>query len=146
MPNQRPYRFSSFRLDPQTWRLRKNDELRPLRPKTFAILRYLLDNAGRLVTKEDLFSAVWPGIKVENSALRVCMNELRQALEDDPHRPRFVETVHRLGYRFIAPVTAVDDEGSEPERAAAPAPAVIVGRQKEMSLLTECWERAMAGS
>ena len=146
MPNQRPYRFSSFRLDPQTWRLRKNDELRPLRPKTFAILRYLLDNAGRLVTKEDLFEAVWPGIKVENSALRVCMNELRQALDDDPHRPRFVETVHRLGYRFIAPVTAVDDESNEPERAAAPAPAVIVGRQKEMSLLAECWERAMAGT
>jgi len=146
MPNQLPYRFSSFRLDPQTWRLRKNDELRPLRPKTFAILRYLLDNAGRLVTKEDLFAAVWPGVKVENSALRVCMNELRQALEDDPHRPRFVETVHRLGYRFIAPVTAVDDDGgAEPERAA-PLPVVVVGRQKETSTLLECWERAMGGT
>ena len=142
MANQRPYRFASFRLDPQTWRLRKNDELRPLRPKTFAILRYLLDNAGRLVTKEDLFAAVWPGVKVENSALRVCMNELRQALEDDPHRPRFVETVHRLGYRFIAPVSAVEDDGREPERAA-PSPVVVVGRQKEMNGLAESWERAI---
>lgn len=80
MATERRIDFSSFRLDPQSWKLRKNDEFRPLRPKTFSILRYLLDNAGQLVSKEDLFKQIWPGINVENSALRVCMNELRQAL------------------------------------------------------------------
>lgn len=144
MTNEGAYRFSSFRLDSQNWRLRKNNEFRPLRPKTFAILRHLLDNAGQLVTKEDLFAAIWPGIKVENSALRVCMNELRQALEDDPHRPRFVETVHRLGYRFIAPVAVSDDHEEEPARLTPPPP-VIVGREPELAQLLESWERAGSG-
>ena len=145
MTNERAYRFSSFRLDPQNWRLRKNNEFRPLRPKTFAILRHLLDNAGQLVTKEDLFQAIWPGLKVENSALRVCMNELRQALDDDPHRPRFVETVHRLGYRFIAPVDSGQDEDEEPARLVVTQP-ILVGREAEQARLLERWERALTGT
>jgi len=145
MTEQKAYRFSSFRLDPATWRLRKNNEFRPLRPKTFAILRYLLDNAGRLVTKEDLYAAVWPGLKVEQSALRVCMNELRQVLDDSPRRPRFVETVHRRGYRFIAPVDLTDNEDDEPARLVRAQP-IIVGREAEMSRLLESWEIALSGT
>ena len=139
------YRFSAFRLDPQNWRLRKHDELRPLRPKTFAVLKYLLDNAGQLVTKEDLFKAVWPGVTVEQASLRMCLNELRQALDDDPHRPRFVETVHSLGYRFIAPVDVAEGEDDEAARLA-PAPVVIVGREPEMARLREAWQRALGGT
>src|SRR5579885_2974762 len=126
MAEEKAYRFAPFRLDPANWRLRKNNEFRALRPKTFAILRHLLDNAGRLVTKDDLLRTVWPGVKVENSALRVCMNELRQVLEDDPHRPRFVETVHRLGYRFIASVDLSDEEEDEPAHFARPQPVVFI--------------------
>jgi len=145
MTTDKAYRFSSFRLDPQTWKLRKNNEFRPLRPKTFSILRHLLDHAGRLVSKEDLFSAIWPGVNVENSALRVCMNELRQALDDDPHRPRFVETVHRRGYRFIAPVDFTTDDDEEPTQLLQ-VPAILVGREQESARLLNCWERALTGT
>src|SRR5579885_102111 len=145
MAEEKAYRFAPFRLDPANWRLRKNNEFRALRPKTFAILRHLLDNAGRLVTKDDLLRTVWPGVKVENSALRVCMNELRQVLEDDPHRPRFVETVHRLGYRFIASVDLSDEEEDEPAHFARPQP-IVVGRDAEVARLLESWERALSGT
>ncbi len=145
MNTEKAYRFSSFRLDPQTWRLRKNSEFRPLRPKTFSILRYLLDNAGQLVSKEDLFKEIWPGVNVENSALRVCMNELRQALDDDPHRPRFVETVHRRGYRFIAPVDMVADDDEEPAQLLH-AQSILVGRESESARFLQCWELALTGT
>jgi DNA-binding winged helix-turn-helix (wHTH) protein/tetratricopeptide (TPR) repeat protein len=145
MTNDKAYRFQSFRLDSRNWRLRKNNELRPLRPKTFAVLRYLLDNAGCLVTKEDLFAAIWPDTKVAESALPVCMNELRQALEDDSHRPRFVETVHRHGYRFIAPVALAQDEDEELPQLAA-AQRVTVGRETEAARLLDLWERALRGT
>lgn len=145
MTTDKAYRFSAFTLDPQSWKLRKNNEFRPLRPKTFSILRHLLDHAGTLVTKEDLFAAIWPGTNVEHSALRVCMNELRQALDDDPHRPRFVETVHRRGYRFIAPVDQASDEDDEPARLL-PAQPIVVGREQESARLLNYWERALTGT
>ncbi|MGO9450559.1 MAG: AAA family ATPase [Candidatus Binataceae bacterium] len=145
MATGKAYRFSSFRLDPHNWRLSKHNDLRPLRPKTFAVLRYLLDNAGRLVTKEDLFAAVWPDIKVAESALPVCMNELREALGDDRLSPRFVETVHRLGYRFIAPVDYAQDDEEQPQLTARTQP-IVVGREEEMGRLLECWEKVLAGT
>ena len=145
MATDAAYRFSSFRLDPQNWRLRKHDELRPLRPKTFAVLKYLLDNAGQLVTKDDLFKAVWPGVTVEQASLRMCLNELRQALDDDPHRPRFVETVHSLGYRFIAPVDLGEAEDGEAARLPT-VPSVVVGREDDVARLQGSWQRALDGA
>jgi DNA-binding winged helix-turn-helix (wHTH) protein len=59
-----------------------------------------------LVTKEALFQAVWQETVVTDSALAVCIKELRKALRDDPKFPQYIETVHRRGYRFIAPLTA----------------------------------------
>jgi DNA-binding winged helix-turn-helix (wHTH) protein len=73
----------------------------PLRPKTFAVLRYLVEHSGQLVTKAALLDAVWPKIAVSDGGLMVCMHELRRVLGDDPKTPRFIETVHRRGYRFI---------------------------------------------
>ena len=137
------YGFSSFRLDPESWRLSDGMQLRPLRPKTFELLRHLLDNAGRLVSKEDLLAAVWPGIKVTDSSLSTCMNELRHALDDKPQRPRFVETVHRRGYRFIAPVATTDDEVPDPLRSPQ---SIFVGREEEKAVLHDAWTRALDGA
>ena len=76
-----------------------------LRPKAFAVLDYLLGHPGRLVTKEELLNAVWPGTFVGEAVLKVAIRQVREALGDDPQSPRFIETAHRRGYRFIGPVT-----------------------------------------
>ena len=79
-----------------------------LRPKTFAVLQCLLAHPGQLVTKATLLDTVWPETTVNDVALMICIRELRQALADDPKAPRFIETLHRRGYRFVGdlPVTA----------------------------------------
>ena len=102
-----------------------------LRPKTFAVLRYLVENAGRLVAKDDLFAAVWPNLAITDDALVQSVGELRRALGDDG--PRLIKTIPRRGYRFesdvsvIAPieasVTALDPPASR-DGAQTSAPAV----------------------
>src|SRR5207247_11178479 len=72
-----------------------------LRPKTFALLRYLVEHPGQLLTKAALLEALWPEAMVSEVVLSVCIRELRQVLDDDARAPRFIETVHRRGYRFI---------------------------------------------
>src|SRR5262245_28828073 len=84
--------------------LRCGERVISLRPKTFAVLRYLLQHPGRLVTKDELLDAVWPKTNVSVTVLKVCIRELREALDDDPQSPRFIETAHRSGYRFIADI------------------------------------------
>src|SRR5687768_45441 len=99
--------FGGFRLDFGDERLWRGQEWIPLSPKAFAVLRYLLSHAGQLVTKDALFAAVWPETSVSEWALTVTIRALRRGLGDQARRPQFIETVHRRGYRFIAPVTPV---------------------------------------
>jgi DNA-binding winged helix-turn-helix (wHTH) protein len=97
--------FPPFHLDlanEQPWR---DSQVIPLRPKTFAVLRYLVEHAGGLVTKDELLHAVWAGTQVSEAGQRDYIRELRQALGDDSRAPRFIETVHGRGYRFIAPLS-----------------------------------------
>jgi DNA-binding winged helix-turn-helix (wHTH) protein/predicted ATPase len=98
--------FFPFRFESQSGRLWRDDEERPLRPKSAAVLHYLVQHAGQVVSKNELLTAVWPDVIVSEAVLVVCVNELRQALGDDPQQPRFIETVHRRGYRFIAEVVS----------------------------------------
>src|SRR5215207_9549917 len=93
--------FDQFRLDLQGELLWHTHERLSLSPKAFAILCYLVDHPGQLVTKTTLFEAVWPDTVVGDGVLAVGIAELRKALGDDPQAPRFIETVHRRGYRFI---------------------------------------------
>jgi adenylate cyclase len=76
-----------------------------LRPKTFAVLHYLIENCGRLVSKEELFAAVWPNLVVTDDALVQSVGELRRTLGDDG--PRLIKTIPRRGYRFESDVSAV---------------------------------------
>jgi TolB-like protein/DNA-binding winged helix-turn-helix (wHTH) protein/cytochrome c-type biogenesis protein CcmH/NrfG len=92
-----------------------NNEI-ALRPKTFAVLTFLAENSGRLVSKEDLFTAVWPNVAVTDDTLVQSIGELRRQLGDDG--PRLIKTIPRRGYRFDASVTEVAD-GPEPESAPA---------------------------
>ena len=108
--------FGEFRLDPMSGHLFRGAEVVALAPKAFTLLQFLAGQAGRLVSKQELLSAVWPGVFVGDAVLKSTIRELRKALDDDSHEPRFIETAHRRGYRFMAPVTAI-------EAAAAGAPA-----------------------
>ncbi|HKA54534.1 MAG TPA: winged helix-turn-helix domain-containing protein, partial [Candidatus Binatia bacterium] len=99
-----PLHFPPFRLDLANAQLWRGSEPVFLRPKPFALLRYLVENPGRLVTKEELLKAVWPETYVSAGLLHTYVRDLRDVLGDDPATPRFIETVVRRGYRFIAPL------------------------------------------
>ncbi|MGI8836105.1 MAG: FlgO family outer membrane protein [Pyrinomonadaceae bacterium] len=90
--------------------LRGNDEVK-LRPKSFAVLKYLIENSGRLVQKEELISAVWPDTAVTDDSLVQCLIEVRRALNDVGQR--IVKTVPRRGYIFDAQVTGFEPAGRE---------------------------------
>src|SRR5262245_8416815 len=98
--------FPPFRLELGNDQLWQQAKTVPLRRKPSAVLRYLVDHPGQLVTKEQVLAAVWPGTYVEEGALTICITELRKVLGDDAKTPRFIETVHGRGYRFIGRVAS----------------------------------------
>jgi DNA-binding winged helix-turn-helix (wHTH) protein/predicted ATPase len=109
--------FDPFSLDLANECLWKGSHAIKLRPKAFAVLGYLLDHPGQLVTKEELLNAVWSGTFVGEAVLKVAIRQIRESLGDDSTSPRFIETAHRRGYRFIG---SVAESGTAPENAAEP--------------------------
>ena len=118
--------FGRHRFDLETGRLWSGKREVKLTPKASAVLKVLLTHAGQPVHKEELFASVWSATVVSDDALTSCIQELRRALGDNAKQPRFIETRHRRGYRFIArlakPATKINagsDGASEVGRAAA---------------------------
>src|SRR5687768_10117922 len=93
--------FEPFCLDAINERLLRNGKQIRLTPKAFSLLRYLADHSDQLVTKEALLNTLWPNIAVTDAVLTVCIGEIRKALGDISTKPKFIETVHRRGYRFL---------------------------------------------
>ena len=110
--------FANYRFDVETGRLWSGAEEVRLTPKASAVLKALVMQAGTPVSKDDLFASVWSGTAVSDDALTSCIQELRRALEDDARQPRFIETRHRRGYRFIAELSVA----AATDVSAAPAP------------------------
>ena len=136
--------FGPFRLDGATESVWRDTQEIRLRPKTFAILRYLVEHPRRLVTKEELLDAVWSDVAVGEAALAVCVAEARRALGDDARTPRYIETVHRRGYRFIGSVPAVAVPlGAGGEVSSPDTP--LIGRETELvglrAALDDAWSR-----
>jgi TolB-like protein/DNA-binding winged helix-turn-helix (wHTH) protein/Flp pilus assembly protein TadD len=104
--------FPPFRLDPSNERLWRETVEIPLRPKTFAVLRYLVEHPEQLVTKEELLNAVWAETVVGEDALTGCIRDLRKVLGDEAKRPQYIETVHRRGFRFIGAVVRSQEVAS----------------------------------
>lgn len=94
--------FPPFRLEVLSEQLWHEGKTIPLRAKTFAILRYLAEHPGRLVSKAELLRAIWGETQVSEDGLRDYIQEIRRALNDTAQAARFVETVRGRGYRFIA--------------------------------------------
>ncbi len=152
--------FESFRLDLDGGCLWRETEIIPLRPKTFAVLVYLVGHAGQLVTKQALLDAVWPQTSVGDSVLKACLHEIRQALGDTAKAQQFIRTVHRRGYRFIAPVTTahlsqpiaapISNPTRTPSVITVGPPSVrgtgtLVGREAVLDQLYTCLQRSWQG-
>lgn len=116
------YSFEAFSLDPESFRLLRGDEQIHLQPQVFDLVRYLVENRGRLVTREELVREVWQGRYVSDAALSRAISDARRALGDDPRDPRFIRTVHGRGYRFLADVSPDREEAGEAPPAAPPGP------------------------
>jgi class 3 adenylate cyclase/tetratricopeptide (TPR) repeat protein len=101
METRTSFVFPPFRLELSSEQLWREDQTLALRPKTFAVLRYLVEHPGQLVTKDELLDAVWAGTVVSDTVLKSCIRELRVALDDAAESPQYITTVHRRGYRFI---------------------------------------------
>ena len=110
--------FEGYRFDPATGRLWSGSEEIRLTPKAAAVLHVLVTHAGTPVSKDALFASVWKGTAVSDDALTSCIQELRRALADDSREPRFIETRHRRGYRFVARLA----EAQAPAAAGTAAP------------------------
>lgn len=115
------YRFGPFCLDVRERRLSRGDEVIPLRLKVFDTLRVLVENAGRLVTKQELLDTVWPETAVEENNLNHNVSVLRKALGERATGQQYIETVPRVGYRFAGQVDTIGGPPSlpVPPRAAA---------------------------
>src|SRR5690606_419954 len=114
------YRFEGFTLDTAERRLLRGDAPVELGGRYFDALALLVGDAGKLVSKDRFLEQAWQGIPVTEEALTQCIRTLRRELGDSASNPRFIETVPKHGYRFIAPVV-VDDASRASARAAAVA-------------------------
>jgi len=118
------YDFGDVSLDFNRMTVTRGGSPVSIEPKVFDLLRFLIAHRDRLVTKEELLEGVWPGTFVAPNALTRAVAQLRKALGDDAEEPRYIETVAKRGYRFIAPVV-IDGGSAEAEvvpMAAAPIP------------------------
>jgi len=118
------YRFGPFVLDVRERRLTRDDETLVLRGKVFDTLAVLVERAGRLVTKQELLDAVWPGTAVEENNLNHNVSVIRKALGETSTGQQYIETIPRMGYRFRAPVERARDG------AVALAPRPMRARQE----------------
>jgi DNA-binding winged helix-turn-helix (wHTH) protein/predicted ATPase len=146
--------LGAIRLDTVNQCLWREGRSIQLAPKDYAVLLHLAQHPNRLVTKEELLEAVWPDAVVSDGVLKVSVRKLRQALGDDPRSPRFIETAHRRGYRFIGPVMEEPDEKqlvttsgrfAVPLRLRLMQTGALVGREPDLAQLRGRLERAMQG-
>ncbi len=166
--------FPPFRLDTVNQRLWRDEQAIPLTPKAFALLQYLLEHPGQLVTKEELLNALWPETYVTDAVVKVCIGELRKAMGDDAKAPHFIETAHRRGYRFIGQIMGDKETRRQGDRETGrqgdretrrqgdketrrlkspllpfspspPLPFSLVGREAELARLQGWFEKARSG-
>src|SRR5687768_1161268 len=128
-PSSGSYSFGPFRVESGAYRLVRDGAPIQVSPKIIDLLLYLVARPSVLVSKEELFTALWPDVAVTDNALTQAVSELRQALGDDPSKPTYVQTVARRGYRFIAPVEreqTAPATGHEPRSTGSHLPSVGV--------------------
>src|SRR5438105_8333383 len=122
---RRFYEFGPFRLDPNRHRLFRGDEVVALSPKAIQTLILLVENRGKLLERETLMDALWPHVIVEDANLTVAVSQLRKVLNQNADNAEFIETIPRVGYRFVADVCEVLEE---------PAPSILEERKRSQPI------------
>ncbi|HEX6182639.1 MAG TPA: AAA family ATPase [Pyrinomonadaceae bacterium] len=174
MPNE-TFHFQPYSLNPSVGLLYRDGAPVPLEPRAVKVLAYLIRCRGRVVPKEELLDQVWADVFTTDAVLKQAVSQIRRALGDSADAPRYIRTFHARGYQFIAPVTVREGEidaaaesvsaetprageaaggganGAGRARAEAPAESgpnydLLVGREKELSLLRSEYGRVLAGS
>ena len=112
-----------------------------LSPKAFSVLLYLAERQGTLVTKQELLDAVWPDIHVTEGVLKRAVLEIRKALDDPAEEPRYIQTLHRRGYRFMSASAAPEPAAEELSDESG-----VVGRTREFEQLDEWFDAAVDSS
>jgi predicted ATPase/DNA-binding winged helix-turn-helix (wHTH) protein len=140
--------FPPFRLDTCNqclWRIgeMEREERVLVTPKAFAVLEYLVEHAGRLVTHEELLARVWPDSVVEPQAVKKRILDVRNALGDRAKNPMFIETVPRRGYRFIAHISK--HTAASPSASVTVAQDTLVGRNRMLAELHSGLQLAIGG-
>lgn len=133
-------RFDDFRVDVANAQLWRGQESVKLSHKSLSVLNHLVTRPGQLVSKDELFRVVWPGAVVGEGSLTECIREVRRALGENARTPRYVETVHRRGYRFIGQLSHTAQASSTTSHSG-----LVVGRAAELAQLQDCYGRALAG-
>jgi DNA-binding winged helix-turn-helix (wHTH) protein len=142
--------FGGYRLIGPHGPLWQGSQVVPLPPKALAVLWLLASQAGHVVSKATLLDTVWADMTVGEGSLTSCLRTLRSALRDDTKDARYIATVHRFGYRFVAPLTG---PGPQPavQVASAPVllppvvPPLLVGREAELAQLQACFATVRQG-
>jgi DNA-binding winged helix-turn-helix (wHTH) protein/predicted ATPase len=157
MQAEQQLRFGPYRFAPGSGQLWRGAQEVKLTPKALALLRVLVTRAGHVVTKDELFQSVWLDTVVSDDALTSCMQDLRQALRDSARKPRYIETVHRRGFRFIAHLRSdspsvsgswvlISGQDTEVQEARDPKrETFLVGREAALAQLHGWLEKALAG-
>jgi TolB-like protein/DNA-binding winged helix-turn-helix (wHTH) protein/Tfp pilus assembly protein PilF len=133
-PIKQFYEFGPFRLDPAAHTLWRDGRAIPLRPKVFDMLLMLVENSGRLVEKEKLLRAIWPEQFVEEGNLNKTISALRQALAEGENGNKYIETVPKRGYRFMADVREVSDDGGDAELVLETRTRLIIEEETDDDL------------
>jgi predicted ATPase/DNA-binding winged helix-turn-helix (wHTH) protein len=140
--------FDAFRLDSANQCLWQGSNRVYLRPKTFAVLRYLVEHPGRLIAKDELLGGVWTDSHVCDEVLKNSIFEIRKALRDSVKRSRLIQTEHSRGYRFVGEITElwIENGGNGKEKLEAVAgDPQLVRRESELAQLKRLMEKAQEG-
>jgi DNA-binding winged helix-turn-helix (wHTH) protein len=141
-------KFECFRLDQKNQRLWLDGTQIAIPPKPFAVLTYLVENAGRLVSHDELMENLWPETYVQPQVLRTYVLDLRKILKDEAARPRFIQTLPKRGYCFVAAVSDCAETASArpmPAEAEVSSATSPVGREAELAKLITQAELVLTG-
>jgi DNA-binding winged helix-turn-helix (wHTH) protein/pimeloyl-ACP methyl ester carboxylesterase len=120
-------------LDPTARELRRDGEAVHVEPQVFDLLLYLIENRDRVVSKDDLLSAIWHGRTVSESTLNSRINAVRRAVGDSGERQQFIRTVSRRGFRFVAEVQQDGSAAGEPAAGTEPSPSGATADRRSAS-------------